>query len=164
MITEHKGDLFTSTAPILGHGVNCKGVMGAGIAKTFKAKWPDMYEGYRKACLSKELGPGQVYWWKSGPGKLVLNIASQDAPGANASYDLLVKGMSEALAIIKNWDFFRRKSAARSNIAISTAPVRLAIPRIGCGIGGLRWELVKPLISVLSDESGVIIEIWSFDD
>lgn len=32
---------------IICHQVNCKGVMGAGLAKQIRDKWPDVYDRYR---------------------------------------------------------------------------------------------------------------------
>ena len=44
------GDLFASSAQTLVNTVNCKGVMGAGIAKEFRRRWPRMFKVYRDAC------------------------------------------------------------------------------------------------------------------
>ena len=40
------GDMFSSTANILCHQVNCMGRMGSGIAKTVREKFPNVYEAY----------------------------------------------------------------------------------------------------------------------
>lgn len=42
------GDILNSTSSILVNPVNCKGVMGAGLAKQFKQKYPKMYLRYRR--------------------------------------------------------------------------------------------------------------------
>lgn len=49
------GDLFENEhdARAFSHGCNCQGSMGAGIAKTFRARYPAMYEAYRNRCKAE---------------------------------------------------------------------------------------------------------------
>lgn len=49
------GDIFDSTANYLVNPVNCIGVMGAGLAKQFKERYPAMFERYKKLCDNGEL-------------------------------------------------------------------------------------------------------------
>lgn len=67
-ITYVSGDLFTSTyrAQAFAHGCNCAGSMGAGIAAGFRARYPTMYEEYRRRCKAtpREFNPGDVFLWK----------------------------------------------------------------------------------------------------
>lgn len=118
-----EGDLFTSKARIIGHGVNTQGVMGAGIAVQFKKRWPDMYTAYREACLNEWLKPGEVFWWTTDDGLTIANIASQMYPGPNAKVEWLAQGLTE--------------------VADRAGRRTIAIPRIGAGIGGLKWEEVS---------------------
>ena len=50
MIIFRTGNLFNSDCQTLVNTVNCKGVMGKGIALQFKQKFPEMFENYRLAC------------------------------------------------------------------------------------------------------------------
>lgn len=140
------GDLFTSDAPALGHGVNVYGVMGAGIAVRFRKEYPAMYEEYAAHCVAKSLTPGHVFYWNDAEKADVYNIASQDAPGRNARLEWLESGLDGALghASKKGFD-------------------RIALPLIGCGIGGLSWEDVEPLYERLSAKHDVDIEVWTYD-
>lgn len=123
MITYVRGDLFDyADDHVIGQGVNCKGVMGAGIAASFAERYPQMYEEYRDLCKYRDLRPGQVHSWVrlgGRPSHVIFNMCTQDRPGAHARLDWLrecmVWSMNEAL----DWD----------------RP--LAIPMIGAGIGGL---------------------------
>ena len=144
MITEHTGDLFTSDAPAIGHGVNCQGVMGAGIARTFRDKYPGMYKWYRECCQGNSLKPGEVLDWADDEGKIILNIVTQDLPGANAKFTYLIAGLVNACVYLK-YDGIDR----------------LAIPRIGCGIGGLNWGLTHNWIQAIAADYDMHIEIWS---
>lgn len=152
-LIEKTGDLFTASTAAIGHGVNCRGLMGAGIAKEFRRRWPDMYSEYRKLCEERLLKPGQIYPYRFAidPTEVpapwfVINIASQEYPGPDASYEWLDSGICNALA------YCRERGI-----------VSLAIPRIGCGIGGLTWELVRDLLEVASVAYGdtTTLEVWS---
>jgi O-acetyl-ADP-ribose deacetylase (regulator of RNase III) len=143
---EIQGDLFTSDAPAIGHGVNCRGVMGAGIAVAFREKYPAMYRHYRKMCDAGELQPGGIFAWSARPdeGPWVYNIASQDEPGANATYEWLDQGLRSAVANMVAW-----------------GQDRIAIPRIGCGIGGLDWLMVADVIDgVEQDVPGITFDVY----
>jgi O-acetyl-ADP-ribose deacetylase (regulator of RNase III) len=122
------GDLFEPDLDVdaIGHGVNCRGVMGAGIAKLFKQNYFDMYWQYAMRCKAGLLWPGEVFTWFGGD-KVIFNIASQDLPGANAQIGWLSEGLSRVsdLAIANDWT--------------------VALPWIGAGIGGLPKESVKEL-------------------
>ena len=49
-----RGNLLTSGEKVIGHGVNCRGVMGSGIALQIKERWPDTHQIYRQHCASKK--------------------------------------------------------------------------------------------------------------
>lgn len=144
MINVVKGDLFKSGAPAIGHGVNCKGVMGSGIATVFKINYPDMYEEYKGACRRGDLRPGMVFPWKDEEsGVWIYNIASQDNPGADARLDWLATGVAKAL-----------------DHAFKNDVYKIALPKIGCGIGGLDWEDVHKSLSQVERNRVTIIEVY----
>lgn len=147
-LTEHEGDLFSSGAEAIGHGVNVYGQMGAGIAHEFRKRYPEMYEAYRQECYARRLLGGGMFPWaltdETDPPAAILNIASQEHPGPNAKMSFLIDGVTKALAY-----------CAEHNI------LTLALPRIGCGIGSLDWDEVKPALEELATNSPVDIEVWS---
>lgn len=51
-----RGDLFKSNAHT--NAVNCVGVMGKGIAREFRRRFPDMYEDYVERCRRKAVQLG----------------------------------------------------------------------------------------------------------
>ena len=57
-----KGNLFTSNRQTLVNTVNCVGVMGAGIALSFKIS--QMYERYVEICNSQLLDVGKLWLYK----------------------------------------------------------------------------------------------------
>ena len=49
------GDLFDNAHDVqaFAQGCNCQGWMGAGMAKTFRARYLEMYKEYRKQCKAE---------------------------------------------------------------------------------------------------------------
>lgn len=136
------GDLFDSDADAVGHGTNTHGAMGAGIAVLFRRKYPEMYKLYHSLCKNQmnELA-GTTYLYSTDEGKFryVANIFSQTAPGPTARTELLVSGLKDAF----------EKLEADPELKNPT----LAIPLIGCGIGGLDWDDdVYPALKELVNE------------
>lgn len=154
MIIEKTGDLFRATTQAIGHGVNCRGLMGAGIAKDFRRRWPEMYSEYRKLCDEGILRPGQIYPYRVSsladidyklmPPWYVINIASQEHPGPDASYVWLEQGVEAAL-----------KFCTERHLE------SLALPQIGCGIGGLSWETAREVLERVQLKYDVTLEVWS---
>lgn len=135
------GDLFTVDAEVIGHGTNTHGVMGAGIAKAFRAKFPKMYADYKRDCENGLFVPGDAeFYTENCDGKFygIFNLFSQDKPGADARYEWLLLALSKA-----------------ANDLVRTAHVgdfihyTLAIPLIGCGIGGLSFaDFIRAVYAV----------------
>lgn len=147
LVIPQEGDIFTTLAPAIGHGVNVDGVMGAGIALTIKERYPEMYELYRDHCSKGGLEPGGMLLYGPTPldGKYIMNIASQDRPGARAKYEWIHQGLSTALG-------------ACDHYGLSA----IAIPKIGCGIGGLEWDKVLQIVHHLAPYYKADIEVWTY--
>lgn len=146
MITERQGNLFTSQAHAFGHGVNTHGFMGAGIALQFKMMYPQMYRAYKDRCENKRLNPGGVYVWPTdSQPAFIYNIASQDMPGPHARLEWLLEGLTTTF-----------DHAVAHNLA------SIAIPQIGCGIGGLDFEEIRPDLTKLCDSFPLDVELWTY--
>jgi len=127
-----KGDIFTTEINVIGHGCNCVGSMGAGIALQVIKRNPEMLTEYQHRCHQQQFKPGAAWLWTNPTtGKSVLNLGTQYFPGANARLAWVKEALTAALSL--NLEAF-------------------AIPRIGAGIGGLDWEEVKAAIEELSDQ------------
>lgn len=145
-LTIRHGDLFTTDAPALGHGVNVDGLMGAGIAAQFAARFPAMLEAYRAQCRSGALRPGGMFAWVDlDSGRWVYNLASQDRPGRRARL-----GWVESSA-----------RAALAHADTHGVPV-VALPQIGCGIGGLIWEDVAGVLDHVQGDFDAKFEVWVY--
>lgn len=142
------GDLFDPAFDFfaIGHGVNCMGVMGAGIAPVFKRLHPNMYDAYKSMCGQGFLLPGQVMPWKPSEGPIVYNIASQFLPGPNAKVPYL--------RVALEW--------VRMQMEQHDIPT-LGLPRIGAGIGGLTYTEMADTVEAVFDDSVVNVTIVSLE-
>ena len=132
-ITEYTGDVFAAEGP-LAHGVNTKGVMGAGVAKIVRQKYPNTYEVYKELCRAELLRPG-TYVPVLENGRWVFNMATQEYPGANATLELITSSFTLMARHTKLLDFSH-----------------VNMPRIGCGIGGLTWPEVRATLEVIDSD------------
>ena len=141
---EVEGDLFSGDYDAIGHGVNCKGVMGAGIAKVFADKYPGMESAYRALCAGGWMKPGKVFPYYDGK-RWVFNMATQDHPGADASIQWVQDSTIDALKLAEAYHLNN-----------------LAIPQIGCGIGGLHIDEVRSLmidISIFTEVDIIMVSL-----
>lgn len=148
IVEERAGDLFSYDGPVIGHGVNTAGVMGAGIAKEFKRRWPEMFKEYQHLCENGRLNPGEIFPYEVGPGNLVLNLATQDKPGKRARWNWISSAIQEAATVVPK---------------IFAECQEFAIPRIGCGIGGLQWENVKQVIRSTTPPYDFTVVVYSLE-
>lgn len=131
-MTYHKGDLFTSGERVIAHGCNCVGVMGKGVAKIVATKFPLVKKKYKTAVNAGVFNLGYAQFVLDEENDIcVYNLATQKQPGANAS----------------KWGVFLAfanmfEHAAANNIT------RIAIPKIGTGIGGMQWDDVLDAIDM----------------
>lgn len=120
--------------------------MGAGIAVHFRNQWPVMFQEYRARCRSGLLRPGGLFTWDDPSGLVVMNLASQNRPGSDARLAYVASCVKAAV-----------------DAATDRGIDRVALPRIGCGIGGLSWSDVKTVL--LAQETPVVtLELWTLPE
>lgn len=133
MIQFTKGNLMTSSAEALVNTVNTVGVMGKGIALQFKEEFPKNFTTYAKACRSGELVPGKLLITKetnrTGEEKTIINFPTKLHWRNPSRYEYITEGLTELV-----------KAISEHNIK------SIAIPPLGCGNGGLDWNIVKGMV------------------
>jgi len=148
MISFKAGNLFkefsTQDRYALAHGVNCRGVMGAGIAVEFKRRYPEMFLEYERRCRAGALSPGDCFPWDAG-NHTVYNLATQAGFG-DASLVALEKSLLGAL-----------------DHALVTGVGVIGMPAIGCGLGGLVWNDVRNTIVAIWNQTETPINLVVFD-
>jgi len=123
------GDIFTANLDALVNPVNTVGVMGKGLALEFKKQYPKNYEIYRQQCASGQaFFGGDVMDWSEN-GVTILNVATKEHWRDPSQLSFIEKGL-------KN---IKRKC---TNFGLK----KLGMPKIGCGLGGLSWQEVCPMI------------------
>jgi O-acetyl-ADP-ribose deacetylase (regulator of RNase III) len=128
MITYIESSVFESPAQTLVNTVNTVGVMGKGIAKEFKARYPRMYSEYRRLCDQHMLQIGQLHLWRSDT-RWVLNFPTKTTWKLPSQLDYIESGLTKFCGTYKA-------------LGISSA----SFPPLGCGNGNLDWKEVKPVM------------------
>ncbi|MGB8416912.1 hypothetical protein [Paraburkholderia sp.] len=65
-------DIFTSACQALVVPVNVIGVMGKGLAKAFKLRYPGLEEAYRDACRRRVFSSKGLFVWHAADGKIIV--------------------------------------------------------------------------------------------
>lgn len=142
MIRFVSGDLLESQAQTLVNPVNCRGVMGKGLAKVFKERRPAMFREYREACKRGEVRPGRPLLHRDGD-RQVLCVPTKDDFDRPSTLEIVEAGLRAIRDRFAEWGI-----------------TSLALPALGCGLGGLAWADVKPLIESVLEELPIEIEVY----
>ncbi len=144
-VTVVRGNLFDSSCQTLTNTVNTVGVMGAGIAKQFKARFPLMFEDYRRRCDLGQVRIGQPYLWKprETDAKFVLNFPTKQHWRDKSQLTWIEGGLEYLLIHYREWGIGS-----------------LALPALGCSNGGLKWNQVKPVMERYLNEMDIPVEVY----
>lgn len=147
MIEYRKGNLLDVTSGVIAHGVNCQGVMGSGVAKAIREKYPSVYNIYTKYCepdvifdtTSQSLG--NVQFIPVDKALVVANCFTQDFYGTNKRH-VNYEAVAKCFASLNK----------RSNLY-----GQLNIPKIGAGLGGGDWNVIE---SIIKSEYKADVIVW----
>jgi O-acetyl-ADP-ribose deacetylase (regulator of RNase III) len=134
--------LADGTITALGHQVNARGVMGAGLARAIRNRFPRAFTAYRLAWQSRQLVLGACLPVEVAPGRFIVHLVGQDGYGRgrrHTDYAALVT----ALTRFDHW--------ARAHDVTPGLPYGL-----GCGLAGGDWTVVQRLIATAVPEALVI--------
>ncbi|AEV20795.1 Appr-1-p processing domain protein [Geobacillus thermoleovorans CCB_US3_UF5] len=132
MIIQKKGNLLEDESEALVNTVNCVGVMGKGIALQFKQAYPEMFSEYEKACRRGEVQIGKMHVFSTGtllPPKYIINFPTKRHWRHRSRLEDIEQGLADLVNVVKELNIHS-----------------IALPPLGCGNGGLRWEVVRPKI------------------
>ena len=130
MVKFKTGDMFEGNHKYMVNPVNCVGVMGGGLALEFKNRFPEMFLDYKKMC---DLN--------------LLQVGSPKLIGVTHNDQLT------QVVLFPTKDHYRYDSEI-SYIAtglygmqeLLSRDIDIAFPKLGCGLGGLDWKVVKPIM------------------
>jgi len=147
MIKIVDGDILQASENIIAHQVNCMGVMGGGIAKQIREKYPNVFDQYRKFFVNNKftaLGKCQIV--KTEDNKYIANLFGQNKYGRDKQYT--------DYDALKDSLFSLKVSAKDHNMSI-------AIPfNIGCGLAGGDWDIVYKMIEEVFHDYDVTLYRW----
>lgn len=154
-----KGNLLDAPEKMILHGCNSRGVMGSGVAKTIKEKWPQVYAQYYTYCkkytddYGDHVPVGTVIFTDLDPRegyantRFVANCITQESYGADgrkyASYEGLVTCLMRVRKMCEIWSIDA-----------------VALPPIGCGLGGLDRSVVYPLVQEIFGEHDILATVY----
>lgn len=144
MIKYIKGDILNSDTDVIIHQVNCYGVMGSGIAKQIREKYPNVYKNYKYLCncYKPEQLLGYVQYVAVDNNKIICNVFGQLNYGYDGKLYTNYESLERAFKYISR--YLRNKS--------------IAIPyKIGCCRGGGDWNIVYKMIEEIFKDCDVTL-------
>lgn len=133
MITYVTGDLLGATQTVIAHGCNNRGVMGSGVARQIRARWPNVYEVYELKHRVFGLELGSIVPVATLDGKIIVNAITQDGFGRDGrvyvDYDAIESCFEIINQRVDSWEV-----------------TEVAMPRIGAGLGGGDWAIIESII------------------
>jgi len=134
------GDILDSKSNVIVHSVNHRGIMGSGLAKQIKTKYPDITSAYVHACNNNTfrwiMKTGYVYYWtvfeRDGTPKQIASVFGQEHYGTDRRHTNYISLINGLVSVFENAEY---------------AGYSVAIPfGIGCGLGGGSWDIVLTMI------------------
>jgi len=129
-----QGNLLEAPQRVLVHGTNNKGVMGSGVARQIRSRWPNVYEVYALKHKVFGLDLGDVIPVATLDGKIIVNAVTQDGFGRDGQRYVDYAAIERCFEVIND----RVQSWEVSEVAM---------PRIGAGLGGGDWSVIESIIN-----------------
>ena len=136
------GSILTATEPLIVQQCNAQLVMGSGVAKVIRDAYPQVYEDYKNffELIPKQKRMGMVQYTEVARGRIICNLIGQyhylPRGVRHTSYDALEEGLQQLKNDIEG---------------------DIAMPRIGCGLGGGDWHIVSAIIESVFDDRNIIV-------
>jgi len=150
MITTLQQDIFDTDPKTvaIAHQCNCRNVMGAGLAKAIKQRYPEAFEADKRFIkehrhIAIEM-LGLFSYSTSEDGRAIFNCYGQYGYGGP----------------VRNTDYLALEGSLRrvSNFLAEGSSLckTLAIPfGIGCGLGGGDWQVVEAILQRVFDKASI---------
>lgn len=132
MIELIRGNLLEAPVEALVNTVNCVGYMGKGIALQFKQAFPVNFKAYEIACHAGDMVPGKMLIHDNGGlinPRYIINFPTKRHWKGKSRIEDIESGLKALVADVKRLGI-----------------LSIAVPPLGCGLGGLEWRVVRPMI------------------
>jgi O-acetyl-ADP-ribose deacetylase (regulator of RNase III) len=135
MIKEVEGDILLTKAEVTAHGVSPDDDFKNGLALSIRERWPALYKDFRHYCHTRHPKPGTIWAWAGAEHTRIINLLTQEPPVGHGDHPgpAKTKHVNHALREL-------RKEIDKEGIT------SIALPKLACGVGGLEWNEVRPLI------------------
>lgn len=129
-IERGQGNLLAAQVDALVNPVNTVGVMGKGLALQFKKFFPESFTAYARACKAGEVTVGHMHIVRRATApRFIINFPTKQHWKQPSRIENIRDGLPDLVTQIRQ-------------LGIES----IAIPPLGCGLGGLAWSEVRPLI------------------
>lgn len=133
MIEYRKGNLLDVTEGVIVHGVNAQGVMGSGVAKAIRAKYPGAYSKYLEDLRIGDWSIGDISWFNVNQDFWIASAITQEYYGRDPLIRY-VNYVAVAQCFAQVCDF------AADDLVVS-------FPKIGAGLGNGDWNIIEQIIN-----------------
>lgn len=153
MVKQINGDIMEFSENLMIHQVNCRGVMNAGLAKTVRTYYPEVFDDYKDAISMKGFNEqkllGSYTMTALQKDKFIVNLFGQDEYGTDrryTSYSAIIRGLFAIFQRAKKYNY------------------SIAIPhKMGSFRGGGNWTYIYNYICMLSEEFDVDVAIYKYN-
>lgn len=139
------GNLLDATSGIIVHGCNAQGVMGSGVAKAVKDKYPEAYQKYYAEYLYGLLTPGWISVYNPSRYLTIVSGITQEYYGRDKN---VVYVDYDSLA-----EVFRKVKSIWPGVPVH-------IPKIGAGLANGDWEIISRIIDTIYTDASVTCYIF----
>jgi len=144
------GNLLEADAQALVNTVNTVGVMGKGIALQFKERFPTNYKIYNDASKKGLVTVGKMLTTDEPTFngiQTIINFPTKQEWYKKSQYAFIEQGLVDLVKVI-------REKEIKS----------IAVPPLGCGNGGLKWDKVKDLLEKYLGNLDADVQIFEPND
>lgn len=133
------GDILTANTEIIVNPVNCVGVMGAGLALEFKRHYPNYYSDYAVKCRMGRIRLGYVDFYTLPNQRIICSFPTKNHWRDKSNITDIENGLI--------------------NLSKRIGTMSISFPKLGCGLGGLKWSDVNELIKVHFNRGNVDVYV-----
>jgi O-acetyl-ADP-ribose deacetylase (regulator of RNase III) len=129
-IEYRKGDILTTDIKHIVLGCNSRGVMGSGVAKAIRSKYPQAYKDYNDIYNNNGLELGNIVVSVQDDGKVIHNAITQKDYGRDVSVVYVSYwAIAEVFRKIDSWNI-----------------PEIVMPMIGAGLANGNWNVISAII------------------
>jgi len=141
------GDVLASSEKVIVHGCNCFCVMGAGIAAQIRKQFPAAWKADQDTIPGDNYKLGR-YTFAVEHDKVIFNAYTQYGTNlpVNVDYSAVHNALFSICLDLKTIGY--------------NGPV--AMPRIGCGLAGGKWNVVAEILEDIHSSLGTHFHVYDF--